>query len=254
MPLPTKVWADNASYSTQPPDAFLDDGLHPKKPWLTEYVNWTLNFIWGTLVGAEHDEFTGAHTDVTYDTITANSVLGAATTLPGQFTLRSSFVGFCFLGLSDWGFATNNPLTARTLLGLPAAGPEVMLLEAGVDAFVDLNTHIPPMHAGDATISAVVLYLGSGTKDDVDWFLEKRAVTGAASWTLVDSGSVATADVGASAGGNAVTIVSASHVPTSTEIWRLRLRGTTLEADMAADARAVYSAAVLFGTTQNYPA
>ena len=51
----TQVWGNLATYNLEPPDSFLSVGQHPDLPWPTKYVNWTLNFIWGTLVGTEHD-------------------------------------------------------------------------------------------------------------------------------------------------------------------------------------------------------
>lgn len=191
MPLPTKIWAENAGYSVQPSDTFLDDGLHPKLPWFTEHVNWTLNFIWGVLVGTEHDRFTGAHTDVTYDTITSNDGAQAKTILPATFRFHSpaSTGVIMHLGSAYW---SGDDVGGGRVDFFPGV-PSVLYLggATGLDTnvYYDVTAQIPGAgFSAGLTLTNIVLHLWHNTgtgAGDVTWTLLKMDSSAGSSGTVV---------------------------------------------------------------------
>lgn len=247
----TVIWGADGTYNLEPPDSFLARGLHPDLPWPTEYVNWTFNHIWGVGIGAEHDPFTGAHTDITFNALAANDGVDAdSVSLPANFALASGTAAFVLVGLGDWTLSTNGARDSNTLLGYPGEGPLFLSLQASIDAFVDLNTLIPGVRVSsdNVTITSLVFQVnGASGMDDLDWYLEKRNSTGAASFTLVDSGTIVEADVTAGTGGQAVAVsLGAARVVSGLEYWRLRIRGN------GTNPMQVFGSAIFYDRTNNF--
>ena len=246
MPTPTKMWAEDGTLVTQPPDSFIERGLDPTLPLPMRYVNWFLNFIQETLFGAEHNPLTGAHSDITADSVTTDTlnvdngpinfdVAYGSWVVDEDYKYEAAPTRTAKIGTSRWQFSVDPYANGA----LNAGVSRIYLAETGLyedDLWIDIDDIIGASRAStdNLVLTACSLFLqrsANSTSGSIDWVLEGRDVTGlsVAFAETVASGTIVSADVAAydpQTTFSSVVLWLADKTLTAGKEYRLRLSCT----------------------------
>lgn len=244
MPAPTKKWGESStadpSLYAQAPDGFIEKGFDPEAGLQFPYLNWVLNFIWSTLIGAQHNPFTGAHTAITATSVAIATSADFDIAYPNwvvddDYKYETAPTRTAKLGLSRWQFQ-KDPYATNVFDNINYAdiGKTMGYVD---DLFVDIDDVVASTRdaVNDTVLSACSLFLQKGNSTvtaTLEWFLEERNIGAFAdTYSTIATGTITDADVATNITGTAfssVVLWSTNQTLVAGREYRLRISvGTT---------------------------
>lgn len=257
------MWGEDGLEVLQPPDGYVERGFIANKPFLAKYLNWILNFIQETLIGAEHNPLDGTHTDITADSVTTDTlnvdngpinfdVAYGQWVVDADYKYEAAPTYTAKIGTSRWQFQSD-PYAANVF-------DDTRFLDIGKsmgygdDLWIDIDAIVASTRNSnnDTVLSACKLFLqkGNGTITAAfDWFLEERDITTSAdSYTTLATGSF---------GNGTITAVVTDTTFSEVTLWstdKTLIQGREYRLRISPSSTDAYGVALLGGTISYKPA